>query len=80
MDQIREKGEIENLVRSLSRFSEKVLLVLSGKGDVRADAKKIGPSLICERLWEEMGIGKIIRWLHQSGGNKQSHQLRRRRK
>jgi hypothetical protein len=31
MDQIQEKGEIENLVRSLSRFSEKVLLVLSGK-------------------------------------------------
>ena len=34
MDQIQEKGEIENLVRSLSRFSEKVLLVLSGKSDV----------------------------------------------
>jgi len=63
MDQIQEKGEIENLVRSLSRFSEKVLLVLSGKSDVRVDAKKIGPSLICERLWEELGIGRIIRRL-----------------
>jgi transposase len=61
MDQIQEKGEIENLVRSLSRFSEKVLLVLSGKSDVRADAKKIGPALICERLWKELEIGKIIR-------------------
>jgi transposase len=60
MDQIQEKGEIENLVRSLSRFSEKVLLVLSGKSDVRADAKKIGPVLICERLWKELEIGKII--------------------
>jgi len=60
MDQIQEKGEIENLVRSLSRFSEKVLLVLSGKSDVRADAKKIGPALICERLWKELEIGKII--------------------
>jgi len=63
MDQIQQKGEIENLVRSLSRFSEKVLLVLSGKGDVRADAKKIGPALICERLWKELEIGKIIRRL-----------------
>ena len=63
MDQIQEKGEIENLVRSLSRFSEKVLLILSGKSDVRADAKKIGPALICERLWKELGIGKIIRRL-----------------
>jgi hypothetical protein len=64
MDQIQQKGEIENLVRSLSRFSEKVLLVLSGKsGDIKADAKKIGPALICERLWKELGIGKIIRRL-----------------
>jgi transposase len=60
MDQIQEKGEIENLVRSLSRFSEKVLLILSGKSDVRADARKIGPALICERLWKELKIGKII--------------------
>jgi len=63
MDQIRAKGEIENLVRSLSRLCEKVLLVLSGKSDVRADAKKIGPALICERLWKELEIGKIIRRL-----------------
>ena len=63
MDQIQEKGEIENLVRSLSRFSEKVLLILSGKSDIRADAKKIGPVLICERLWKELEIGKIIRRL-----------------
>jgi transposase len=60
MDQIQGKGEIENLVRSLSRFSEKVLLVLSGKSDIRADARKIGPAMICERLWKELEIGKII--------------------
>jgi transposase len=60
MDQLKEKGEIENLVRSLSRFSEKVLLILSGKSDVQATAKKIGPTLIVERLWKELGIGKII--------------------
>jgi len=60
MDQLQEKGEIENLVRSLSRYSEKVLLILSGKSDVQARAKKIGPTLIVERLWKELGIGKII--------------------
>jgi len=63
LDQIQEKGEIENLVRSLSRFSEKVLLIISGKSDVQATAKKIGPALICERLWKELEIGKIIRRL-----------------
>jgi len=35
MDQLKEKDRIETLIRSLSRFSEKVLLILSGKSDVR---------------------------------------------
>jgi len=63
MDQLQAKGEIENLVRSLSRFSEKVLLILSGKSDVHATARKIGPALIFDRIWKELGIGKIIRRL-----------------
>lgn len=36
MDQLQEKDRIETLIRSLSRFSEKVLLILSGRSDVRA--------------------------------------------
>ena len=63
MDQLQAKGDIENVIRSLSRFSEKVLLILSGKSEIHAFAKKIGPSLIFERLWEELGIGKIIKGL-----------------
>jgi len=61
MDQLQAKGDIEKVIRSLSRFSEQVLLILSGKSEVHAFAKKIGPSLIFERLWEELGIGKIIK-------------------
>ena len=60
MDQIQARGDIETLVRSLSRFSEKVLLVLTGKSDIRASAKKIGPALVFERLWKELGIKKVI--------------------
>jgi transposase len=63
MDHLEAKGDIENVIRSLSRFSEKVLLILSGKSEVHASAPKIGPSLIFERLWKELGIGKIIREL-----------------
>lgn len=63
MDQLHAKGGIETLVRSLSRFSEKVLLILSGKGDVSACAKKIGAALIFERLWKELGIKKVIKAL-----------------
>jgi transposase len=61
MDQLQAKGDIETLIRSLSRFSEKVLLVLSDKSALAASASKIGPALIIERLWKELGIGKIIR-------------------
>jgi len=60
LDRLQEKGEIESLVRSLSRFSEKVLLVLSGKTEIGAETKKIGPVLIFERLWNELGIRKVL--------------------
>lgn len=64
MEQLQAKGEIENLVRSLSRFSEKVLLVLSGKSEgIQASAKKIGPAIIFERLWKESGVNNILRHL-----------------
>lgn len=60
LDQLHAKGSVETLIRSLSRFSEKVLLILSGKSDVSSSAKKIGPALIFERLWKELGIQKVI--------------------
>jgi len=66
MDQLREKDRIETLIRSLSRFSEKVLLILSGKSEVSAGARKMGPALIFERLWEELGIKKVIKDLLSS--------------
>ena len=61
LDHLHAKGSIETLIRSLSRFSEKVLLILSGRSNVSASAKKIGPALIFERLWEELGIKKGIK-------------------
>lgn len=61
LDQLQAKGSIETLIRSLARFSEKTLLVLSGKVDVNAHAIKIGPALIFERLWRELGLPAIFR-------------------
>src|SRR5512139_3804853 len=63
LEQLHDKGSIESLIQSLSRFSEKALLILSGKSDVRASAKKIGPALIFERLWEELAIKKVLHGL-----------------
>ena len=61
LDELRAKGAIEALTRSLSRFSEKVLLVLSEKSErLHAEAKKIGPALIFERVWKEVGIDHIL--------------------
>jgi hypothetical protein len=69
LDQLHAKGSIESLVQSLSRFSEKVLLILSGKSDVSASAKKIGPALIFERLWEEHEIKKVLQGLLSERGS-----------
>ena len=63
MDQLQAKGRVETLIRSLSRFSEKTMLILSGQSDISADAVKIGPSIIFERLWKETGIKKAIQGL-----------------
>jgi len=63
MDQLQNKNRIETLIRSLSRFSERALLILSGKSDVSAKALKIGPSIIFNRLWKETGIQKAIKHL-----------------
>lgn len=56
MDRLQEKNRVETLIRSLSRFSEKALLILSGQSDISAEALTIGPVMIFERLWKETGI------------------------
>jgi transposase len=63
LDQLHAKGSVEALIQSLTRFSERALFILSGKTDVSASAKKIGPALIFERLWEELAIKKVIQGL-----------------
>jgi transposase len=63
LDRLNAKGDIETLVRSLSRFSEQTLMVLSGKSELQAEARKIGPALIFQRLWDELGIAKVLKEL-----------------
>jgi hypothetical protein len=63
LDQMHAKGEVETLVRSLARFSEQALLILSGRSDISAESIKVGPALIFERLWKELGIQKVLQGL-----------------
>jgi len=60
MDRLQEKNRVETLIRSLSRFSEKTLLILSNQSDISAKAITIGPVMIFERLWKETGIQLAI--------------------
>lgn len=63
LDKMQAKGEVETLVCSLARFSEPALLILSGRSDVSAESIKIGPALIFERLWKELGIPTVLQGL-----------------
>lgn len=65
MDRLQAKGRVETLIRSLSRFSERAMLILTGQSDVSTEAVKIGPPIIFERLWKETGINKAIKGLLQ---------------
>jgi hypothetical protein len=51
---------MENSIRSPSRFSEKAVLILTGKSEVQVSVEEIGPPLLSERVRRELGIGKII--------------------
>lgn len=78
LDQLHAKGGVEPLIRSLARFSEQTLLVLSGKIDVTAQAVKIGPALIFERLWRELGLFlAVLHRLCVSGSDRACDQWRR---
>jgi len=60
LDKLKAKGELEKLVRSLARYSDQVLMILSGRRDPKARSYHIGPGLIFERLWQKIGIGAVI--------------------
>ncbi|MBC8384833.1 MAG: transposase, partial [Candidatus Cloacimonetes bacterium] len=46
LGKMQDKGEVERLTRSLSRFSRRSMLLLSSGSDPKAKVKKIGPVLI----------------------------------
>ena len=60
MDEIKEKDQLEPLIRSLSRFSDKDLLLLSKDSVPDVDAVKIGPAMIFDRLWRELQMPQIF--------------------
>ncbi len=50
VEDLRESGQFERLLRSCARFAAKAIVVDAGGAAVGA-ARRIGPALVFERLW-----------------------------
>lgn len=63
MEELEARGQVDQLLRSLAKYSQRAILLLAGKSDPDAEVKKVGPGLIFGRLWDRVGIGDHIREL-----------------
>ena len=63
LDKLQESGEVDSIIKSLSKYSENVLMMLTNKSIPDSKALKIGPVLIFKRLWKESGIHTIVKQL-----------------
>ncbi len=64
-DYLVASGMLDGLVRSLARYSEKLRVVeaVRTRGIAARSAKQWGPALVFGRLWQEQGLGEVIRKL-----------------
>lgn len=62
LDQLRDSGQIDALVSSCARFTDKTAVLEAHRlGHVlAAETIRIGPALVFERLWRELGLPKIL--------------------
>ena len=62
LDQLQASGQLDGLVKSLGRFSEKLLVLdAHARGEsVPTQTVTIGPALILERVWRECGIADVL--------------------
>src|SRR3990172_1073435 len=62
LDKLTAAGTVDGLLKSLSRFSDKVRIHEEYKAG-RLEAKgvlRVGPDLILSRLWKDLKVGGII--------------------
>jgi len=65
MDRLQETDHIESLIKSLSRFSRKNILVLTTSNNPKVNAVTIGTPLIFERLWQQLNLPAILHKLFE---------------
>lgn len=62
LDVLKATGRIDALLASCSRFAEQVAVINASRWEEISAANKvrIGPALVFERLWQELGLGEIL--------------------
>ena len=63
LDELTESGTLDSLARSLLRFTQNLKVIdLHKDGKLKVDHDvSIGPTLVFSRLWEQLGIGEVIK-------------------
>jgi len=61
MEELAARGQVDQLLRSLAKYSQRAILLLAGASDPDAEIKKVGPGMVFGRLWNRVGIGEHIR-------------------
>jgi hypothetical protein len=76
-EDLKASGQLERLLRSGARFAQKAMVLSAVDDDTAAkiDSRRIGPTLVFERLWQESGCRAVIEEL--SGGRKHGFALER---
>jgi len=65
LDRLQQSGQLDALLTSLGRFSEKLsVLGAHERGEsLTARSRHLGPGLIFGRLWRDLRVGEVIREL-----------------
>lgn len=67
LDLLQSSGELDNLIESCARFAQHTAVINAvRKGDITpAQSIRIGPALVFDRLWNDLGFPKIFQQLLQ---------------
>ena len=61
VDELQASGQLERLLRSGARFAAKAMVLTAAADDAtKIAARRIGPALMFEQLWEETGCRAVI--------------------
>ena len=61
-EDLQGSGQLERLLRSGARFAAKAMMLSAAADDaaIKIAVRRIGPTLVFERLWEETGCRGVI--------------------